>query len=171
MTVLPYSIEQDAVTAHIYTDPTHSFSSKIAVLFLLHGHPSSARHMRPIVNGLFELTSKLAKLADSKQNFVIVTLDLKPEDKENELESDRLYRRQERMAEGVSALIDRLPSLLSPNHDKIFDTWMVAGVSLGAHAAWLAIDRGEPDWSGHHHKLNIQFRPSSVGLYTRNRIP
>ncbi|KAG8728837.1 hypothetical protein FRC12_021452 [Ceratobasidium sp. 428] len=45
------------------------------------------------------------------------------------------------MADGVSALIDRLPSLLSPNHDKIFDTWMVAGVSLGAHAAWLAIDR------------------------------
>ncbi|KAG8773806.1 hypothetical protein FRC12_002315 [Ceratobasidium sp. 428] len=87
MTVLPYSIEQDAVTAHIYTDPIHSFSSKIAVLFLLHGHPSSARHMRPIVNGLFELTSKLAKLADSKQNFVIVTLDLKQEDKENELES------------------------------------------------------------------------------------
>ncbi|KAG9128386.1 hypothetical protein FRC07_014800 [Ceratobasidium sp. 392] len=146
MTVLPYSIDEDTITAHIYTDPIHSFSSKIAVLFLLHGHPSSARHMKPIVNGIFDLTTKMTEtaFADSNQNLVIVTLDLKPADDQERLdesESERLYRQQERMAESVSALIDRLPSLLSPNYDKIFDTWMVAGVSLGAHAAWLAIDR------------------------------
>ncbi|KAG8700738.1 hypothetical protein FRC08_004474 [Ceratobasidium sp. 394] len=145
MTVLPYSVDLDAVTAHIYTHPIRSFSSKTAVLFLLHGHPSSSRHMAPIVNGIFDLTTTMSKTAlGLKQNLVIVTLDLGLADDEvklDEPESERIYRQQERMAEGVSALIDRLPSVLNPNHDETVDTWMVAGVSLGAHAAWLAVDR------------------------------
>ncbi|QRV74731.1 hypothetical protein RhiJN_02746 [Ceratobasidium sp. AG-Ba] len=161
MTVIPYSIELDTVTAHIHTHPVLRFSSRIAVLFLLHGHPSSARHMKPIVNGIFDLMTKKAEItgAGSRPNLAIVTLELETGSggAKGELESERLYRQQESMAENVSALIDRLPSILSPNYDKSVDTWMVAGVSLGAHAAWMAMDRG----------LGRRF--TTVGLYTRNR--
>ncbi|QRV89420.1 hypothetical protein RhiJN_17438 [Ceratobasidium sp. AG-Ba] len=158
MTVIPYSIELDTVTAHIHTHPVLRFSSRIAVLFLLHGHPSSARHMKPIVNGIFDLMTKKAEItgAGSRPNLAI-ELETESGGVKGELESERLYRQQESMAENVSALIDRLPSILSPNYDKSVDTWMVAGVSLGAHAAWMAMDRG------------LERRFATVGLYTRNR--
>ncbi|CEL55339.1 hypothetical protein RSOLAG1IB_01349 [Rhizoctonia solani AG-1 IB] len=37
--------------------------------------------------------------------------------------------------------MDSLPAVLCPNNDRFIDTWMVAGLSLGAHAAWLSMDR------------------------------
>ncbi|KAJ1306959.1 hypothetical protein OPQ81_007939 [Rhizoctonia solani] len=48
----------------------------------------------------------------------------------------------EQLASAVSALIDRLPGVLHANTPEVINTWVVAGLGLGAHAAWMAMDRG-----------------------------
>ncbi|CAE7146230.1 unnamed protein product [Rhizoctonia solani] len=101
--------------------------------------------MSPIVNGTFDLASNKTTLSEAKRNLVIITFDLEDDYKEvaeePEYESAQIYRKQERIASAVSRLMDTLPTVLCPNNDKFIDTWMVAGLSLGAHAAWLAMDR------------------------------
>ncbi|CAE6472211.1 unnamed protein product [Rhizoctonia solani] len=147
MAILPYSLHLDRVAAHIHVHPALSDASRIAVLFVLHGHPASAHHMKPIVNGTFELATNKATLLEAKRNLVIVTFDLEEDSDfsnttgELEYESAYLYKKQERIASTVSELIDTLPTVLCPNNDRFIDTWMVAGLSLGAHAAWLSMDR------------------------------
>lgn len=144
MAVLPYSLNLDTVVAHIHVHPALSSASNIAVLFILHGHPASAHHMKPIVNGAFDLVTKKAALRGAQRNLVIITFDIDEEHEKSvaeETESARIYRKQECIASSVSTLIDMLPALLSPNNDKVIDRWMVAGLSLGAHAAWMAMDR------------------------------
>ncbi|CAE6461394.1 unnamed protein product [Rhizoctonia solani] len=139
MAVLPYSLNLDRVVVHIHGHPALSEASRIAVLFILHGHPASAHHMKPIVNGTFDLAKNKTMLSEAKRNLVIITFDLEDDyseiAKESEYESAQLYRKQERIASTVSRLMDTLPTVLCPNNDRFIDTWMVAGLSLGAHAA------------------------------------
>ncbi|CAE6528987.1 unnamed protein product [Rhizoctonia solani] len=101
--------------------------------------------MKPIVNGTFDLVRNKTMLSEAKRNLVIVTFDLEDDGskiaEELKYESARLYKKQERIASTVSRLMDTLPTVLCPNNDRFIDTWMVAGLSLGAHAAWLAMDR------------------------------
>lgn len=73
MAVLPYSLNLDTVVAHIHVHPALSSASNIAVLFILHGHPASAHHMKPIVNGAFDLVTKKAALRGAQRNLVIIT--------------------------------------------------------------------------------------------------
>ncbi|CAE6438980.1 unnamed protein product [Rhizoctonia solani] len=145
MAITPYSLNLDRVVVHIHVHPALSDASRIAVLFVLHGHPASAHHMKPIVNGTFDLTKNKTVLSEAKRNLVIITFDLEEDyggmAEESEYESAQLYRKQERIASAVSRLMDALPTVLCPNNDRFIDTWMVAGLSLGAHAAWLAMDR------------------------------
>ncbi|QRW17861.1 alpha/beta hydrolase family protein [Rhizoctonia solani] len=147
MAILPYSLHLDRIVAHIHVHPALSDASRIAVLFILHGHPASAHHMKPIVGGTFDLAKNKAALLEAKRNLVIVTFDLEDDSDfsnavgELEYESTQLYNKQERIASAVSELIDTLPAVLCPNNDRFIDTWMVAGLSLGAHAAWLSMDR------------------------------
>ncbi|KAF8717853.1 hypothetical protein RHS02_09293, partial [Rhizoctonia solani] len=167
MAILPYSLHLDRIVAHIHVHPALSHASRIAVLFILHGHPASAHHMKPIVGGTFDLAKNKAALLEAKRNLVIVTFDLEDDSDfsnavgELEYESTQLYNKQggpfwifaynqganrntpliERIASAVSELIDTLPAVLCPNNDRFIDTWMVAGLSLGAHAAWLSMDR------------------------------
>ncbi|EUC64869.1 alpha/beta hydrolase family containing protein, putative, partial [Rhizoctonia solani AG-3 Rhs1AP] len=85
--------------------------------------------MKPIVNGTFDLAKNKTMLSEAKRNLIIITFDLEDDysevAKESEYESGQSYRKQ----------------VLCPNNDRFIDTWMVAGLSLGAHAAWLAMDR------------------------------
>ncbi|KAJ1307450.1 hypothetical protein OPQ81_001551 [Rhizoctonia solani] len=145
MTVSPYSLNLDHVVVHIHVHPALSDASTIAVLFVIHGHPASAHHMKPIVNGTFDLAKNKTKLLDAKRNLVIITFDLEDDynkmAEESECESAQVYKKHERIASTVSRLMDTLPTVLCPNNDRFIDTWMVAGLSLGAHAAWLAMDR------------------------------
>ncbi|KAH7341853.1 hypothetical protein B0J17DRAFT_715016 [Rhizoctonia solani] len=145
MAILPYSLNLDHVAVNIHVHPALSEASRIAVLFVLHGHPASAHHMKPIVNGTFELAKNKAMLLKAKRNLVVITFDLEDDysevAEESEYESAQVYRKQERIASTVSRLMDTLPTVLCPNNDRFIDTWMVAGLSLGAHAAWLALDR------------------------------
>ncbi|CAE6352155.1 hypothetical protein BN14_04505 [Rhizoctonia solani AG-1 IB] len=102
--------------------------------------------MVPIVNGTFELAKSKTNFIEAKRNLVIVTFDLEDDadlgiTAELEYESAHLYKKQERVALAVSELMDSLPAVLCPNNDRFIDTWMVAGLSLGAHAAWLSMDR------------------------------
>lgn len=75
MAVLPHSVSVGSVVAHTHAHTALSSASKTAVLFVLHGHPSRARHMKPIVYGTFDLLVKKANIAPEppKRNFVIVT--------------------------------------------------------------------------------------------------
>ncbi|CAE6427350.1 unnamed protein product [Rhizoctonia solani] len=161
MTIPSYSLNLDHVAVNIHVHPALSEASRIAVLFVLHGHPASAHHMKPIVNGTFELAKNKAMLLKAKRNLVIITFDMEDDysevAEEPEHESTQVYRKQERIASTVSRLMDTLPAVLCPNNDRFIDTWMVAGLSLGAHAAcdtwmvaglslgahaaWLAMDR------------------------------
>ncbi|CAE6435463.1 unnamed protein product [Rhizoctonia solani] len=145
MAILPYSLNLDRVIVHIHDHPALSEASRIAVLFVLHGHPASAHHMKPIVNGTFEIAKNKGMLSEAKRNLVIITFDLEDDysgiAKESEYDSAQSYRKQEQIASTVSRLMDTLPTVLCPNNDRFIDTWMVAGLSLGAHAAWLAMDR------------------------------
>jgi hypothetical protein len=75
MAILPHSVTLNTATVHIYAHPELSGSSKSSVLFVLHGHPASARHMHPIVNGVFDLTAERSEtgFGDPKRNLVVVT--------------------------------------------------------------------------------------------------
>ncbi|KAG8745577.1 hypothetical protein FRC11_013036 [Ceratobasidium sp. 423] len=189
MAILPYSLNLDRVIVHIHGHPVLSDASRIAVLFVLHGHPASAHHMKPIVNGTFDLAKSKAMLLEAKRNLVVITFDLEDDysemAKEPEYESAQLYRKQERIASTVSRLIDTLPNVLCPNNDRFIDTWMVAGLSLGAHAAWLAMDRdprlsvclpiiGSPDFldiaTARNNLMGIPLVSSYMTSATRNYI-
>ncbi|CUA76026.1 hypothetical protein RSOLAG22IIIB_02032 [Rhizoctonia solani] len=111
MAVLPYSLNLDRVVVHIHGHPALSEASRIAVLFILHGHPASAHHMKPIVNGTFDLAKNKTMLSEAKRNLVIITFDLEDDyseiAKESEYESAQLYRKQ-------GELTDRSPPVTRP---------------------------------------------------------
>ncbi|ELU40460.1 alpha/beta hydrolase family domain-containing protein [Rhizoctonia solani AG-1 IA] len=171
MAILPYSLHLDRIVAHIHVHPALSDASRIAVLFILHGHPASAHHMKPIVGGTFDLAKNKAALLEDLED----DSDFSNAVGELEYESTQLYNKQggpfwifaynqganrntpliERIASAVSELIDTLPAVLCPNNDRFIDTWMVAGLSLGAHAAWLSMDRGKYDKKVQLRELNI----------------
>lgn len=75
MAVLPHSINVGSVIAHIYAHTAFSSASKTSVLFILHGHPASARHMKPIADGVFDFAVKKANSAPQhlKRNLIVVT--------------------------------------------------------------------------------------------------
>ena len=75
MAVLPHSVNVGSVVAHIYAHTALSSASKTAVLFILHGYPASARHMKPIADGMFDLAVKKTNNTPEypKRNLVIVT--------------------------------------------------------------------------------------------------
>jgi hypothetical protein len=77
---LPHSLPLDNAIAHIHIHPGLSEPSRSAVLFILHGHPSSARHMKPIVDNVFDLMVKKAEndLDGPKQSLFIVTFVRRP---------------------------------------------------------------------------------------------
>jgi len=43
----------------------------------------------------------------------------------------------------ISFLIDFLPSYLFPHGEQEIERWMLAGISLGGHATWYALQQGE----------------------------
>lgn len=43
----------------------------------------------------------------------------------------------------ISFLIDFLPSYLFPHGEQTIERWMLAGISLGGHATWHALQHGE----------------------------
>ena len=43
----------------------------------------------------------------------------------------------------ISFLIDFLPSYLFPHGEQTIKRWMLAGISLGGHATWYALQHGE----------------------------
>lgn len=50
----------------------------------------------------------------------------------------------------LSFLIDILPAYLFPNDERVIGEWVLAGFSLGGHAAWLGLRHG-----AHTHLLPI----------------
>jgi dipeptidyl aminopeptidase/acylaminoacyl peptidase len=59
----------------------------------------------------------------------------------------------------VSSLVDYIPPLLFPNSERTIDRWLVAGGSLGGHAAW---------WAGAHDPRLTHIAPlvASPSLHT-----
>ncbi|KAH7335126.1 hypothetical protein B0J17DRAFT_668791 [Rhizoctonia solani] len=148
MALMPYPLLCGDTSAHIYGYPTFSGRPATSVLFLLHGYPANAHHITPVVNRIFNaLANKSRGLRGSPcNNLFIVTLEssekVKPSmDGDSIGEAERVYRAQEQLASVVSSLIDLLPRVLHPNTPETINTWAVAGLGLGAHAAWMVMDR------------------------------
>lgn len=55
----------------------------------------------------------------------------------------------------ISFLIDFLPSYLFPHGEQAIDRWMLAGISLGGHATWYALQHGESS-------LNLRLRKGKM---------
>ncbi|CAE6428140.1 unnamed protein product [Rhizoctonia solani] len=167
MALIPYPLLCGDTSTHIYGHPTFSGRPATSVLFLLHGYPANARNITPVVNRIFNvLVNKSRGLRGSScNNLFIVTLEsnskLKPPtDNDSIGEAEHVYKAQgipvpfsysvkslstgvplEQLASVVSSLIDLLPRVLHSNSSEVINTWLVAGLGLGAHAAWMVMDR------------------------------
>ncbi|CAE6469685.1 unnamed protein product [Rhizoctonia solani] len=149
MTLIPYPISCGDTTAHIYDHPTFSGRPATSVLFLLHGYPANVRHMTPVVDRIFSILTSKSRGLDGNpcSNLVVVTLENNEKsrllmDDDPTGEAEYVYRAQERLAFAVSSMIGLLPNILHPNTPEVVNTWAVTGLGLGAHAAWMVMDRG-----------------------------
>lgn len=59
----------------------------------------------------------------------------------------------------ISFLIDFLPSHLFPHGERTIERWMLAGISLGGHATWYALQYGEC-------RLDLQLGKDQIKLWS-----
>ncbi|CAE6474047.1 unnamed protein product [Rhizoctonia solani] len=124
--------------------------------------------MTPVVNRIFSILTNKSRGLDGNPctNLVIVTLESNEEarplmDDDLTSEAEYVYKAQgiiislcgyssdslslgvftERLVSAVSSLISLLPNILHPNTPEVVNTWAVTGLGLGAHAAWMVMDR------------------------------
>ncbi|CDZ96289.1 hypothetical protein [Phaffia rhodozyma] len=132
-------------------------SDRIAVLFALHGRLSEKSSMHHFC----EVVLEKSKRKSNDRELIIINFDQrnhghrmvdelnnrsfksKGDDQGNPMHALDMYAVYSGTAQDVSFLIDFLPALLFPEGDKTIEEFMVAGVSLGGHAAWTVL-RHEP---------------------------
>ncbi|KAI0782302.1 hypothetical protein C8Q75DRAFT_727589 [Abortiporus biennis] len=153
------------LTVDVYSYPqlntTHTTAKKrpLVVQFLLHSAFSSSKKTRWVVESFFE---KLAKKREGTQavlaDLLIITFDHRnhgvrlvdqianyPWSKIPERNNDRhaidMYAIEVGTALDACFLVDFLPSYLFPNNERVVTEWVIAGLSLGGHSAWIALAR------------------------------
>ncbi|KAF9650251.1 alpha/beta-hydrolase [Thelephora ganbajun] len=132
--------------------------SRVAVLFLLHGRLFKADSLETTAANLVEKsedrrrsTSDVAAL-----DLVVITFDLRNHGSRminpqgNQQWSRKVNENNPQHAvdmfsiisgtyRDISFLIDFLPSYLFPHGEQAVERWMLAGISLGGHATWYAL--------------------------------
>jgi len=134
---------------------------RVAILFLLHGRLSKADALEAAAENLVEKSEdKRSILEETALKLVVVTFDLRNhgvrtiDPQGNQQWSDKAKENNPRHAidmfsiisgthRDISFLIEFLPSYLFPDGEQTIERWMLAGISLGGHAAWYAL-RHEP---------------------------
>jgi len=131
----------------------------IAVLFFLHGRGGSTASLERGANTIINLVEdKRKEYSKASEELIVVTFDhrnhgtrlVSPLANNAWLDEDRnhnhaidMYAIQTGTANDVSFLIDFLPAFLFPAGERSISRWLVAGISLGGHSAWITL-RKEP---------------------------
>lgn len=132
-------------------------TNQIAVLFLLHGRLSKAESLEATATELVrEIEDRRSTSGGTALKLIVVTFDLRnhgvrvinPQGNHqwsHKVEEDNPRHALDMFSiisgtyRDISFLIDFLPSYLFPCGDQMIMRWMLAGVSLGGHATWYAL--------------------------------
>ncbi|KAI0339582.1 alpha/beta-hydrolase [Trametopsis cervina] len=128
-------------------------SGPVAVLFFLHGRTGSAKSIEWVAEDTVKEVSQKRKHEKGAMDLIIVTFDQRNHGERlvdvrangawkkgsNPRHAIDMYAIQTGTALDVSYLIDFLPSYLFPSGEREVAQWLVAGKSLGGHAAWIAL--------------------------------
>jgi len=137
-------------------------SEPVVVLFFLHGRGLSADDIDPTARAAFAWVAEkqVSYSKRSPRDFIVVTFDQRNHgkrtvdgrgnrgwsrkaDEHNERHAVDMYSMLVGAVKDLSFLIDVLPAYVFPNDERIIGEWVLAGFSLGGHAAWLGL-RHEP---------------------------
>lgn len=128
----------------------------VAVLFLLHGRLSKSDVLEATATKLVEYEGKGSTSEETALELVVVTFDLRnhgvrivdprgnqgwgPTAEENNARhAIDMFSIISGTYRDISFLIDFLPSYLFPCGERVVERWMLAGISLGGHATWYAL--------------------------------
>ncbi|CCM04687.1 uncharacterized protein FIBRA_06873 [Fibroporia radiculosa] len=151
------------INVNVFTSSEGSDPSvPVTVLFFLHGRKGSAEGVEWVPNATLEWVDKHRKISDQQaQELVVVTIDQRnhgtrvadlaankgwdesPPSSRNDRHAIDLYCIFAGTAQDISFLIDWLPAYLYPSEERTISQWIVAGLSLGGHAAWYTL-RNDP---------------------------
>ncbi|KIO26309.1 hypothetical protein M407DRAFT_243771 [Tulasnella calospora MUT 4182] len=134
-------------------------TQSITVVFLLHGRMGStkSRYMDTFIARLLGYSdNEQTSVSNSSKGLVVVTFDhrnhgtrmldetsnfgwAEKQNRPNNKHALDMYTLQVGAVRDISFLIDFLPSYLYPTDERHVVRWGVIGVSLGGHAAWIAL--------------------------------
>ncbi|KIJ63165.1 hypothetical protein HYDPIDRAFT_93008 [Hydnomerulius pinastri MD-312] len=146
------------IAVDVYSHSAAADSSlPVKVLFLLHGRTGSAQTVEPAAKAILNVNYGPAGAA-KKQDVVIALFDQRNHGKRildplrneawhqdpaknNAQHAIDMYTIQTGTVHDMSFLIDHIPAYLYPSGEREIVDWGIAGVSLGGHAAWIALTR------------------------------
>lgn len=132
-------------------------TNAVAVLFLLHGRLSKADVLETTATKLVEKSEDRRSTSNGiALGLVVVTFDLRnhgmrtinPQgnlqwsgnsEEDNPRHAVDMFSMISGTHRDISFLIDFLPPYLFPHGEQAVERWMVAGISLGGHATWYAL--------------------------------